>query len=29
MPFKDIYFNLGSSDVKKYTLTIPQLAMEI
>lgn len=23
--FKDIYFNLGSSDVKKYTLTIPQL----
>lgn len=24
-PFKDIYFNLGSSDVKKYTLTIPQL----
>ncbi|KOP65858.1 hypothetical protein AMS62_11840 [Bacillus sp. FJAT-18019] len=25
MPFKDIYFNLGSSDVKKYTLTIPQL----
>ncbi|WP_422658920.1 hypothetical protein ACK8P5_25235 [Paenibacillus sp. EC2-1] len=25
MPFKDIYFNLGSSDIKKYTLTIPQL----
>jgi hypothetical protein len=25
IPFKDIYFNLGSSDVKKYTLTIPQL----
>ncbi|MGO4791506.1 hypothetical protein AB4124_29275 [Paenibacillus sp. 2KB_20] len=24
-PFKDIYFNLGSSDVRKYTLTIPQL----
>ncbi|MGG4093271.1 hypothetical protein [Paenibacillus lautus] len=25
IPFKDIYFNLGGSDVKKYTLTIPQL----
>lgn len=25
MPFKDIYFNLGSLDVKKYTLSIPQL----
>ncbi|KOR75962.1 hypothetical protein [Paenibacillus solani] len=25
MPFKDIYFNLGSSDVKNYTLLIPQL----
>lgn len=25
IPFKDIYFKLGSSDVKKYTLTIPQL----
>lgn len=25
MPFKDIYFNLGSSDVKNYTLSIPQL----
>lgn len=24
-PFKDIYFNLGSPAVKKYTLTIPQL----
>ncbi|SYX86902.1 hypothetical protein [Paenibacillus alvei] len=24
-PFKDIYFNLGGSGVKKYTLTIPQL----
>ncbi|MGG3280471.1 hypothetical protein [Paenibacillus solani] len=23
--FKDIYFNLGSSDVKNYTLSIPQL----
>lgn len=25
MPFKDIYFNLGGPDIKKYTLTIPQL----
>jgi len=25
MPFKDIYFNLGSSNVKNYTLSIPQL----
>lgn len=25
IPFKDIYFNLGGSEVEKYTLTIPQL----